>query len=102
MATVSRTATAERDLGEIWAYVAQDNPAAATEMLFRINDRANLYAENSELGTLCSELASGLRCFSVGNYVTFYLPMETGILLVRVLHRSRDIPRLFKQFDFDH
>jgi hypothetical protein len=34
---------------------------------------------------------SHLRSFSVGNYVVFYRPMQSGVEVVRVIHAARDI-----------
>ena len=31
----------------------------------------------------------------VGNYLIFYFPLENGIDIIRVLHGSRDMERLF-------
>ncbi len=41
------------------------------------------------------ELAAGLRCYSVGNYVIYYRPAKDGIEVARVLHGARDVDRLF-------
>ncbi|HEU5126240.1 MAG TPA: type II toxin-antitoxin system RelE/ParE family toxin [Verrucomicrobiae bacterium] len=37
-----------------------------------------------------------LRSFPVGNYSIFYCPLDAGIKVVRVLHSSRDMPKLFE------
>jgi toxin ParE1/3/4 len=47
------------------------------------------------MGTGRDELKSGLRCHPVGNYLIFFFPLEDGVDIVRVLHGSRDIERLF-------
>jgi len=36
-----------------------------------------------------------LRSLPVGNYLVFYLPLDDGIEVVRVLHGSREIDALF-------
>ena len=41
------------------------------------------------------ELVPGLRSLSVGGYLIFYLPIEDGIDVVRVLHGMREIDTLF-------
>jgi len=46
------------------------------------------------MGTGRSELKSDLRSHPVGNYVVFYFPLENGVDVVRVLHRSRNIETL--------
>ena len=37
------------------------------------------------------KLGEEIRSFPVGNYVVFYKPLESGIEVVRVLSRYRDI-----------
>jgi len=36
-----------------------------------------------------------LRSLPVGNYLIFYMPVEDGIVVVRVLHGMRDVDALF-------
>ena len=38
---------------------------------------------------------AGLRSLPIGNYVVFYLPIENGIEIVRVLPGMRDIDAFF-------
>jgi toxin ParE1/3/4 len=48
-------------------------------------------AQRPLMGRARPELAPDLRSFVVGNYVLFHRPLSDGILLVPVLHGSRDI-----------
>lgn len=41
------------------------------------------------------ELAPGMRSFPIGRYVVFYMPLEDGIDVIRVLHGARDIEAVF-------
>jgi toxin ParE1/3/4 len=41
------------------------------------------------------ELAASLRSFPFGRYVIYYVPIEDGIDVVRVLHSARDIDTIF-------
>ena len=66
MTDVLHTSFAERDLGDIWDYIARDNIDAADKLLRQIDAQARFYAESPDLGTPCSELCRGLRNFSVG------------------------------------
>jgi len=95
MAIVRRRPLAERDLVEIWAYIAADSDAFADAMLDRIEEKLLLLADRPKLGRARPELRAELRSFTVGNYVLFYEPDDTGITLVRVLHGARDIGREF-------
>jgi toxin ParE1/3/4 len=47
------------------------------------------------IGRSRDELAPGMRSFPVGRYVVFYLPLDDGIDVVRVLHGARDIETVF-------
>jgi len=60
-----------------------------------IQEKCLLIAEFPGLGESRDELAQDLRSFPVGSYLIFYLPLEEGADIVRVLHSSRDIKTLF-------
>lgn len=50
-------------------------------------------AANSGIGRDASELSSGLKRFSFGSHVIFYLNDDRGILIVRVLHHISDFAK---------
>jgi len=95
VASVIRSPAADADLNAIFDYVAQDNPEAARGLIRRIADRAQLHADSPLIGSPCPKLQEDLRSFVVGNYVSFYVPIDGGIFLLRVLHSARDLPRVF-------
>jgi toxin ParE1/3/4 len=43
------------------------------------------------------DLGSKLRSFPVKPYIVFYIKLDDGIEVVRILHQSRDIERLFSE-----
>ena len=86
---------AENDLDEIWLHIAQDSPHNADRFLERIQESCWALADFPHMGTGRDELKTGLRCHPVGNYQIFIIPLEDGVDIVRVLHGSRDIERLF-------
>ena len=86
---------AESDLDDIWWYIAQENPEAADRLLDRIEERCRALARFPEMGVSREELMPGLRSLPIGNYVIFYLPIEHGIDIVRVLPGMRDIDAFF-------
>jgi toxin ParE1/3/4 len=49
-----------------------------------------LLSDNVGLGREAEELTDGLRRFSYGSHVIFYITIPHGILVVRVLHQSMD------------
>jgi toxin ParE1/3/4 len=90
MATVHRSARAERDLIDVWTWIAENDPAAADRQLDRIDAACRILAENPRSGPRRDDLAPGLRFYPVGNYLVFYVVTEDGITVARVLHGARD------------
>jgi toxin ParE1/3/4 len=87
----SRTAAAERDLSEIWDYIAEDNEAAADRTLREIDARCALLAEHPKMGRDRSEIVPGVRSFPVGSYLIFYHQIAQAIEIIRVLHGARNL-----------
>jgi toxin ParE1/3/4 len=84
------SALAERDLEEIWSYVAEDaSPATADRLIDAIIDRFELLAEQPRMGRLRPEFGSGVRSFAVENHVVYYR-YDEDVLIARVLHGRRD------------
>jgi toxin ParE1/3/4 len=84
------SALAERDLEEIWSYVADDaSPETADRLIDAIIHRFELLAEQPRLGRLRPEFGAGVRSFTVENHVIYYRH-DGGVLIARVLHGRRD------------
>lgn len=86
------THDAERDLDEIWLYIARDNIAAADRLLDELTSRFRLLASSPRAGRLRDDLRPGLRSLAVGNYVIFYRLGKSRVRILRVIHGARDIP----------
>jgi toxin ParE1/3/4 len=95
-ARVIRTPASDDDLFEIWLFIAQDNPDAATRVLRKIKSTLNKLERNPKMGRDRSELAPGLRSVACHPYVLFYRIVDKDIDLVRVLHGARDVPSIFE------
>ena len=93
MASVRLSKFVEDDLVEIWKYIADDNPFAATETVELIESKFHLLAKQSEIGHNRPELREGLQSYPVGNYVIFFMAKKRpkGVEIVRVLEGHRDI-----------
>jgi toxin ParE1/3/4 len=85
------------DLEDIWDYLGleKDNPAAAQRQIEILHRKFRLLAQNPWLGEACDRLRPGLRFFTAGKYVVFYLPTQAGVEVERIIHGSRDIEALF-------
>ncbi len=88
---------AEGDLDSIYDYIARDNPERAWSFVLELHEKCELLADHADAGVRRDELAKGLRSFPVGRYVIFYRQESGGIEVVRVLHGSRDVSKLFKR-----
>ncbi len=88
---------AEKDLTDIWLYIAQDSPRAADRFVLRVHAKCQELAESPGIGRPRAELARGLRSFPLGSYLIFYREAEDGIEVVRVLSGYRDLPPLFTE-----
>ncbi len=88
-----RSREAEADLAVIVAYVAGDNPTAAIRLSERLDDRAQLLAEQPGIGRAHPTRAE-IRVFGVGEYLILYREMPDGIEVLRYLHGRRDLARI--------
>jgi len=95
MPQVARRPLAETDILEIWDYIADDSFAAADRWVDHLDEQFRLLATQPMMGRARDELAPGVRSFSFGRYVVFYVPLDDGIDVVRVLHGARDIDAVF-------
>jgi toxin ParE1/3/4 len=71
-------------------------PGAALKFVERLEDECGTLTRNPQIGTIRDDLLSGLRCWSVGNYVIFFKPAGDRIEVVRVVHGARDIGKFFE------
>jgi len=98
MARVVLTASAETGIEAIGRYVFRESQdlQAALRVLDRIDEKTMAYARQPEMDDLRPDLGAEVRCFPVGNYVVIYRPLEDGILVLLVVHGSRDVPAVFR------
>lgn len=86
------TPRAERDINEIWEYVASDSLEAADRVLDSLESRMTTLAANPRIGHRREELADRRYRFSlVHSYLIVYRSEDTPIEVVRVLHAARDL-----------
>jgi toxin ParE1/3/4 len=89
------SASAENDLEEIWAFIAQDSVDAADHFIEFLIGKFPLLTDFPRLGRARDELSPGLRSFPVKSYVIFYRDHGEVVEVVRVLSAARDIEALF-------
>jgi toxin ParE1/3/4 len=89
---------AERDLDEIWYYVAKESASfdIANRLIDTITDRFFLLTGFPYLGrSRHKEFGVDCRSFAVGEYVIVYAVEAEDVLILRVVHGRRDIEALF-------
>lgn len=85
------TDKAERDLESIIDYTVQEWGASqANTYLDGLETRAQLLAENPDLGMARETLCKGLLSFPYESHVLYYKKHAQGIVIVRVLHQHMD------------
>ena len=95
MLKIHKSPEAETDLDEIWWYIAQDNLGYADKFIDEIEAICRKLARFKSMGRNRDELHPGLQSFPVGKYLIFYMPINSGIEIIRVLHGMMDIDALF-------
>jgi len=99
MAVVTWTPAAEGDLEGVFAYIAREQQSlrTAANVLREIVAKADLYSGNSLAAALRPEFGPSVRSFYVHRYVIIYRPSDQGIEVIRVIHGSRDVFRVFRR-----
>ena len=93
---VRRTNRAESDIDDIWLWIAEDSIAAAEEFTDRVEAAENRLARYPEIGQARPDLAAGVRHWPIAPYPILYRAQDDGVLILRVVHGARDLPRLFR------
>jgi toxin ParE1/3/4 len=93
MARIDRRPRARQDLVEIWRYIAgESGEPRADRYLRRLNDVVSYLAQQPLMGRKRPEiLEEGIRSFPAESHVIFYIALQDGIELVRVIHGSQDL-----------
>jgi toxin ParE1/3/4 len=91
---LQRTARAEVDLIDIWAFIARHNPSAADRWLDILDQKSQALARNPLMGRARDDIAPGLRHLPVGRYLILYRAIDGGVEVVRYVHGMRRLRNL--------
>lgn len=92
------TPLATEDLQEIWVYLVENaDNQTANKFLSAVKKKCETLAEFPEMGRVRHEYLLNLRSFSFGNYIIFYLLLDDGVEVLRIVHSSRDIQQVFDE-----
>lgn len=95
MPRVTRRPLAAADILDIWDHIAEDSLDQADRWIDKLDEKFGILASQPLAGRAREELAADLRSFPFGRYVIFYMPVQDGIDVVRVLHSARDVDAAF-------
>jgi toxin ParE1/3/4 len=86
------SAAAERDLDEIWHYVATNSGSVerANKFVDAIAQRLSILARSPKAGRLRAEIDLDLRGMPVGDYIVYYRESKRWVLVSRIIHGSRE------------
>lgn len=92
-----RTQFAQKDLREIWAYIAAESPRSADKVIREIAHAFNGLAEYSLQGRGIGNISPDHHLLVSGRYLLIYHldNVHEVITLVRVVHGARDWLALF-------
>ena len=86
---------AEKDLDNIWFYIAQDSSEQADRVVIETRKAIRRLADWPEIGHVRDDLPDPtLRVWSVFSYLIVYKPAAKPLEVVRIIHGMRDIPDL--------
>ena len=88
---------AEADLEDLAFYLFQETEGldAGDRLVQLISERFDLLAEHPRAGRARDDLRPGLRGFPVGDYLILYRQAGPDVVILRVVHGSRDLEALF-------
>lgn len=94
---------ADRDLDDHVHYLRDRDPDVALRFIDAVFDAFETLSQNPEIGAarrFDSPALSGLRMWPVPRFehwLIFYIPTDTAVQIVRVLHGARDLPTILNQ-----
>lgn len=88
---------ARSDFSDILDYMSEGDPDSALDFVTRLQLTCEQLAQMPGMGRKRDDLARGLRSFPVEKYLIFYRSVKDGIEIVRVLHGSRNIEKIFSE-----
>jgi plasmid stabilization system protein ParE len=102
-ARYSLAAIAQRDLEEIWLFIARDSERHANAVADAILETCQQAAENPSLGHHRQELRNRSILFLAARkypkYLVAYLDDTSPLQVLRILHGARNLRRIFAAKD---
>ncbi len=98
MRTYRLTATARREIRDVWAHIHQTNSAeVADQQLDRFYQAFETLAHYPDAGRRRDELLPDVRSYAVTPFIIFYQHRDDRLVILHIIHGSRDLPTLFSE-----
>lgn len=94
MPTLLYSQASDRDIDDIWRYVAQDSEFQADRLIAKFREKLQQLARWNTMGRPRPELGKGCRSYPFGKYCFYFRTLENGIEVIRVLHSARDLDQI--------
>lgn len=89
---------ADRDLSSIADFIARDSPHYASLFVRSAHEAANSLSELSERGSILEELGdTNVRQLLVDSYRLIYRVQEERVVILGLIHASRDLLALWRR-----
>lgn len=100
MAAYSLSGKAVSDLDGIYEFtILNFGLEQARAYLLGLHERFQILADNPGVGRSAAQLAPDLKRHEHQSHSIFYIPKQTGVLIVRVLHSRMDAKQHFGKTD---
>ena len=97
MKTIVLRPSADRDLDDIYDWIAADDPIAAERHVRRIVAAVERLAEFPESGRARPEIGEGARSLGVGRCLVLYRIEGECVEIVRVVHGAQELGGLLDE-----
>ena len=82
---------ADSDLDDITEYYSSRNPGAGAAFFTDLESRCRITASFPKTGRPRDAIGPGIRSFVVRSHVVYFRAEEDGIVILRILHGSREV-----------
>jgi toxin ParE1/3/4 len=96
MAEIVFRRAAQQDLERIVLRIAVEDPAAGRRFRDRVLDRIGVLRSFPESAQPRPEFGIGVRTIPIGRYIVFVRVAVPKVVVLRIIHGARDLPRLIK------
>ena len=84
------------DIEDIWIYIASNSIRNADSFIDQLYNKCVEISELSGIGRKRDELFPGMLSLAYKKYVIFLMRSKDRVEIVRILHGSRDLPKIFE------